>query len=68
VAKSEQSLMELNRKKLVSRLEREGWRNVDGKKHDKFRHPARIGTVVVPRHRELSKGVAREIAEIAGWE
>jgi predicted RNA binding protein YcfA (HicA-like mRNA interferase family) len=68
VAESEKSLMELNRKKLVSRLEREGWRNVDGTKHDKFRHPARIGTVVVPRHRELSKGVAREIAEIAGWE
>jgi predicted RNA binding protein YcfA (HicA-like mRNA interferase family) len=60
--------MELNRKKIISRLEREGWRNADGKKHDKFRHPARIGTVVVPRHTELSKGVAREIAEIAGWE
>ena len=26
-----------------------------------------IGRIVVPRHRQLSPGVAREIAETAGW-
>jgi predicted RNA binding protein YcfA (HicA-like mRNA interferase family) len=59
--------METNRKKLVARLERDGWELKGGKGHDKFRHPQKPGIVIVPRHKELSMGVARDIAETAGW-
>ncbi len=58
---------ETNRTKIVSRLVREGWelaRSSGG--HDIYRHPLR-GVVAVPRHRELSPGVARSIAKAAGW-
>jgi predicted RNA binding protein YcfA (HicA-like mRNA interferase family) len=59
--------MELNRKKVVAQLEREGWDNLGGKEHDKFRHQSKTGVVLVPRHSELSIGVARSIAKAAGW-
>jgi predicted RNA binding protein YcfA (HicA-like mRNA interferase family) len=60
--------MELNRKKIVMRLERDGWQNRGGGAHDVFTHPLRRGVaIVVPRHRELSPGVARAIAKQAGW-
>jgi predicted RNA binding protein YcfA (HicA-like mRNA interferase family) len=61
------SRMELNRKKVISRLEREGWNSLGGKEHDKFRHPLKPGVVIVPRHSELTMGVARSIAKAAGW-
>ncbi|MGI9425320.1 MAG: type II toxin-antitoxin system HicA family toxin [Hyphomicrobiaceae bacterium] len=60
--------MDTNRRKIVRRLRQEGWEDAGGTKHDIFRHPDRPGRVVVPRHRELSTGVARNIAEIAGWD
>jgi predicted RNA binding protein YcfA (HicA-like mRNA interferase family) len=42
--------------------------HVGGGRHDKFEHPARPGVlIVVPRHREVSPGVARSIAKTAGW-
>jgi predicted RNA binding protein YcfA (HicA-like mRNA interferase family) len=56
-----------SRAKVVARLEREGWANVGGKNHDKFRHPDRPTPIIVPRHRTLSPGVARSIAKAAGW-
>ncbi len=59
--------MELNRKKIIARLEREGWQNADGTKHDKFRHPTKVGAIYVPRHNELNKFVARSIARSACW-
>lgn len=59
--------MESNRKKIIARLEREGWELKGGKGHDKYRHPRKPGIIIVPRHRELSFGVARDIAETAGW-
>jgi predicted transcriptional regulator/predicted RNA binding protein YcfA (HicA-like mRNA interferase family) len=60
--------IETNTRKIVARLEREGWRKVGGRKHDRFEHPARPGVrIIVPRHRELSIGVARGIAKDAGW-
>ncbi|MGH6942987.1 MAG: type II toxin-antitoxin system HicA family toxin [Geminicoccaceae bacterium] len=52
---------------MVARLRREGWQNVGGARHDKFRHPDRAEPIIVPRHRTLSPGVARAIAEAAGW-
>ena len=61
------SRTETNRAKVVSWLEREGWvlaRHGGG--HDIFRHTLQ-GVVAVPRHRELSSGVARSIAKAAGW-
>jgi predicted RNA binding protein YcfA (HicA-like mRNA interferase family) len=59
--------VETSRNKIVSRLLREGWEFArHGGGHDVYRH-ARKGVVVIPRHRELSPGVARSIAKAAGW-
>jgi predicted RNA binding protein YcfA (HicA-like mRNA interferase family) len=59
---------ETNTRKVIARLEREGWRNEGGGRHDKFGNPDRPGLIlIVPRHRELSPGVARDIAKKAGW-
>lgn len=60
--------METNRRRVVGRLEREGWENKGGGEHDVFKHPGKPGRIVVPRHRELSPGVAQKIAKLAGWE
>ena len=52
---------------IVGRLEAEGWLAVSGAKHAQFKHPDRRGVlIVVPRHREISPGVARAIAKLAG--
>jgi predicted RNA binding protein YcfA (HicA-like mRNA interferase family) len=59
--------LETNRRKVVARLEREGWVGVGGKRLEVFKHPERSGRVVVPRHREVSPFVAREVANAAGW-
>jgi predicted RNA binding protein YcfA (HicA-like mRNA interferase family) len=58
---------ETNTRKIIARLEREGWVRHGGGKHDVFRHPKLPGMIVVPRHREQSPGVARSIAKSAGW-
>lgn len=58
---------ETNTRRIVARLEREGWLNVGGGKHDMFKHAAKPGRIIVPRHREQSPGVARSIAKLAGW-
>jgi predicted RNA binding protein YcfA (HicA-like mRNA interferase family) len=61
------SLLETNRSKVAARLEREGWQARHGGDHDVYKHPARQGRIIVPRHRILSPGVARAIARQAGW-
>jgi predicted RNA binding protein YcfA (HicA-like mRNA interferase family) len=59
---------ETNTRKIIARLEREGWKMLHGGRHDKFEHPARAEiTLILPRHREVSSGVARDIAKKAGW-
>jgi len=59
---------ETNTRKIIARLVREGWTKLPGGKHDKYVHPAKPGVlIVVPRHRDQSKGVARSIAKDAGW-
>ena len=59
---------ETSTRKVIARLEREGWIKIHGGSHNKFEHPSRPGlTLIVPRHRELSPGVARDIAKKAGW-
>lgn len=61
-------MVETNTRKIIARLGREGWVNAGGTKHDKFKHPRHPNvTVVVPRHRQQSIGVARFIARSAGW-
>ena len=59
---------EANRTKVITRLEREGWVGRRGGEHDVYKHPAKPGRIVVPRHRVFSPGVARSIAKVAGWE
>lgn len=60
--------VETDHRRIVERLSREGWIEEGGSKHAKFSHPARPGaTIMVPRHRTVSPGVARSIARAAGW-
>lgn len=60
--------IETNSRKIVARLQREGWTKVGGSKHDKYEHRQKLGVlIVVPRHTKLSIGVARSIAKKAGW-
>lgn len=59
--------METSRRRIVARLQAEGWINMGGGKHDLFRHGERPGVLIVPRHATLSPGVARSIAKAAGW-
>jgi mRNA interferase HicA len=59
---------ETSRTKVAARLKREGWVERHGGDHDVYKHPTRPGRIVVPRHRELSPGVARAIARQAGWQ
>jgi predicted RNA binding protein YcfA (HicA-like mRNA interferase family) len=61
------AMVETSTRKIVARLERDGWTRETGGKHDKYTHPARPGLIVVPRHKEQSHGVARSIAKLAGW-
>lgn len=59
---------EISRSKIVARLESEGWVSEGGAKHDEYANPARPGVkIMVPRHRRLTPGVARNIARPAGW-
>ena len=57
---------ETNTAKVIARLEREGWENAGGTKHAKFRKPG-SNSIMVPRHRVLTPGVATSIAKAAGW-
>ena len=56
---------ETDRAKVVARLVADGWQNVGGGSHDKFVKAGRP-SIMVPRHRSLSPGVARSIAKAAG--
>ncbi|MGE3833006.1 MAG: type II toxin-antitoxin system HicA family toxin [Parvibaculaceae bacterium] len=38
-----------------------------GAEHDIYRKSGEMRVLSVPRHRELSPGVARQIAKVAGW-
>jgi predicted RNA binding protein YcfA (HicA-like mRNA interferase family) len=60
-------VVETNTRKVIDRLKADGWVSLGGAKHDKYEHPGRTDTMIVPRHKELSPGVARSIAKLAGW-
>ena len=65
---SSSSSLETNARKIIARLGREGWHNIGGGRHDKFEHSEKSELLlIVPRHHEVSVGVAREIAKKAGW-
>lgn len=59
--------METDSKKIVKRLEAEGWTLISTKgSHHKFRKGTQ--TVIVPHpKKDLPKGTARSIAKMAGW-
>lgn len=61
--------VETSRSKILKRMEEEGWTLArHGAEHDVYVNPNRFGVVaVVPRHRTLTPGVARQIAKAAGW-
>ena len=60
--------IETSTRKIAARLEREGWLSEHGKEHDIFRNPDfPTLRIVLPRHRAVSPGVARDIAKKAGW-
>jgi len=60
--------IETNRRRIIARLEREGWTLKGGSKHDKYVHAVKPGVfIIIPRHQDVSRGVARQIAELAGW-
>lgn len=59
--------MEQDSKKIVKRLEGEGWEFVGAAgSHHKFRKDGRIVIVPHPR-KDLPLGTARSIAKMAGW-
>jgi predicted RNA binding protein YcfA (HicA-like mRNA interferase family) len=59
--------MERDTKKIVKRLEAEGWEFISAKgSHHKFRKQGR--TIIVPHpNKDLPVGTARNIAKLAGW-
>ena len=60
--------LETDRSRIIARLESEGWVSEGGAKHDKFANPAKPGVkIMIPRHKTLTPGVARNIASAAGW-
>jgi predicted RNA binding protein YcfA (HicA-like mRNA interferase family) len=60
--------IETRSRDIVARLKRDGWVEIGGTRHAQFTHAARPGVlIVVPRHREVSPGVARSIAKLAEW-
>jgi len=53
------------RRDLIRLLEMNGFRNLGGRNHDKYKHPDGRQTVV-PRHREIDNDTARGIKKQAG--
>jgi predicted RNA binding protein YcfA (HicA-like mRNA interferase family) len=54
---------------IIKRLTSEGWFKTGGKgDHEKFKHPAKPGHVVVPHPRkDIAIGTLRSIYRQAGW-
>ena len=60
--------MQTNSVQIRRRLEGDGWYLArHGSGHDIYRHPVITGIITLPRHRTISRGVARSIAEKADW-
>ncbi len=71
--------IETNARKIAARLKKDGWVNIGGGSHDRFvnigggSHDRFVNEeypevmITVPRHKELTSGVARSIAKAVGW-
>lgn len=60
--------VEIDAKKILARLVREGWIVENGAKHEKLAHPEQPGLkIMLPRHKTVTPGVARSIPKAAGW-
>jgi len=59
--------IETNRRRIVQRLESEGWVSRGGARHEIFENAKTKAHLAAPRHRELTSGVARDVARAAGW-
>jgi predicted RNA binding protein YcfA (HicA-like mRNA interferase family) len=60
--------VETNTRRILARLQLDGWVSKGGRRHEVFIHPDRPETLIpVPRHRELTPLTARSIAKAAGW-
>ena len=61
--------IETSQREIVAPLSADGWELArHGARHDIYKHPNQPGKrIQVPWHRNLSIGVARAIAEEAGW-
>ena len=56
-------------REMIKKIEADGWYLVGsgGNSHRKFRHPTKMGIVVVPFHgKELKKGLEQAILKQAG--
>ena len=68
IKRGELPSIETSTRKIIARLEREGWVNIGGGKHDRYVNAAQPGIMItVPRHKALTPGTARSIAKAAGW-
>ena len=60
--------METRTSHIRHRWENDGWYlDRHGANHDIYRHPRITGIITLPRHRQVSVGVAHSIAKQAGW-
>ena len=61
--------LERNSRKILARLQREGWELVKAEgSHHKLLHAATNRTIIVPHpKKDLPTGTARSIAKHAGW-
>ena len=59
----------MNSADIIKKLQREGWERVGGKgDHTKFKHPEKMGHVVIPHPRkDIRIGTLRSIYRQAGW-
>ena len=62
------AMVETRTSDLRRRLLKDEWYlDRHGANHDIYRHPTIKGIITLPRHKQLSVGVARSIAKKAGW-
>lgn len=59
--------IETNKAALAKRLNKDGWKSVGGTNHEKFRHHTNKNVIVLPYHRDISIGVARQVHQQAGY-
>ena len=60
--------VETDTRRILDRLQADGWIVDGGSKHTKLLHPDRPAVkIFLPRHRTQSPGVGRAVARDAGW-